>query len=103
MAGLEEGYSPLAKIFRSAAGKRGLTAVRSRSRENNTQLFSNTLAPLRYALYGSMQHTARGGILPSEEMIYTFRLVSVISTNNIPSGNTPFCDSESHRGAFESL
>ena len=25
-----------------------LTAVRSRSRENNTQLFSNTLAPLRY-------------------------------------------------------
>ena len=31
----------------------GLTAVRSRSRENNTQLFSNTLAPLRYALYGS--------------------------------------------------
>ena len=28
----------------------GLTAVRSRSRENNTQLFSNTLAPLRYAL-----------------------------------------------------
>ena len=30
----------------------GLTVVRSRSRENNTQLFSNTLAPLRYALYG---------------------------------------------------
>ena len=28
----------------------GLTVVRSRSRENNTQLFSNTLAPLRYAL-----------------------------------------------------
>ena len=48
MAVLEEGYSPLAKIFRSATGERGLTAVRSRSRENNTQLFSNTLAPLRY-------------------------------------------------------
>ena len=31
----------------------GLTVVRSRSRENNTQLFSNTLASLRYALYGS--------------------------------------------------
>ena len=30
--------------------KLGLTVVRSRSRENNTQLFSNTLAPLRYAL-----------------------------------------------------
>jgi len=53
MAGLEEGYSPLAKIFRSATGEQGLTAVRSRSRENNTQLFSNTLAPLRSALYGS--------------------------------------------------
>ena len=26
----------------------GLAAARSRSRENNTQLFSNTLAPLRY-------------------------------------------------------
>ena len=44
----EEGYSPLAKIFRSATGEQGLTAVRSRSRENNTQLFSNALAPLRY-------------------------------------------------------
>ena len=31
----------------------GLTVVRSRSRENNTQLFSNTLASLRYALCGS--------------------------------------------------
>ena len=31
----------------------GLTAVRSRSRENNTQLFSYTLASHRYALYGS--------------------------------------------------
>ena len=36
------------KIFRSATGERGLTAVRSRLRKNNTQLFSNTLAPLRY-------------------------------------------------------
>ena len=44
----EEGYSSLTKIFRSATGERGLVATRSRSRENNTQLFSNTLAPLRY-------------------------------------------------------
>ena len=48
MAGLEEGYSSLTKIFRSATGEQGLTAVRSRSRENNTQLFSYTLVPLRY-------------------------------------------------------
>ena len=47
-AGLEEGYSSLTKIFRSATSERGLTAVRSRSRKNNSQLFSNTLAPLRY-------------------------------------------------------
>ena len=51
--------------------KLGLTAVRSRSRENNTQLFFNTLAPLRYALYGSMQHTDKVGILPGEQMKFT--------------------------------
>ena len=45
---LKEGDSSLTNIFRSATGERGLTAVRSRSRENNTQLFSNTHAPLRY-------------------------------------------------------
>ncbi len=45
---MEEGYSSITKIFRSATGERGLTSVRSRSKENNTQLFSNTLAPLRY-------------------------------------------------------
>ncbi len=43
-----EVYSPKVKIFRSATGEQGLTAVWSRSRENNTQLFSNTLATLRY-------------------------------------------------------
>ena len=32
----EEGYSPVAKIFRSATGELGLTAVRSRSRKNNS-------------------------------------------------------------------
>ena len=45
------GYSPMAKICTlPLTSKLGLTVVRSRSRENNTQLFSNTLAPLRYAL-----------------------------------------------------
>ena len=33
---LKEGYSSLTKIFRSATGERGLTAVRSRSRKNNS-------------------------------------------------------------------
>ena len=78
MAGLEEGYSPLAKIFRSATGERALRSS------------------------GGLQHTDKVGILPSEEIIHTIRFVSVISTNNIPSGNTPFCDSKSHRGALES-
>ena len=45
---MEEGYSSLTKIFRSATGGRGLAVARSRLRENNNQLFSNTLAPLRY-------------------------------------------------------
>ena len=37
----------------SLTSKLGLTAARSRSRENNIQLFSYTLAPLRYAFCGS--------------------------------------------------
>ena len=81
----------------------GLTVVRSRSRENNTQLFSNTLAPLRYALYGSMQHTDKVGILPGEQIKLTLVQSVTIAANYTASGNTPFCDSESHRGAFESL
>ena len=45
------GALPAAKAFcLPLTSEFGLTAVRSRSRENNTQLFSNTLAPLRYAL-----------------------------------------------------
>ena len=99
---LEEGYSPLTKIFRSATGEQGLTAVRSRSRENNIQLFSYTLAPLRYALYGSMQHTDKVGILPGEQMNLTLVQSGTITANYTASGNTPFCDSESHRGALES-
>ena len=80
----------------------GLTAGRSRSRENNTQLFSNTLAPLRYALYGSMQHTDKVGILPGEQIKLTLVQSVTIAANYTASGNTPFCDSESHRGALES-
>ena len=102
MAGLEEGYSPLAKIFRSATGEQGLTVVRSRSRENNTQLFSNTLVPLRYALYGSMQHTDKVGILPGEQMKVAIVQSGTITANNTASGNTPFCDSVTHRGTLES-
>ena len=78
----------------------GLTVVRSRSRENNTQLFSNTLAPLRYALYGSMQHTDKVGILPGEQIKLTLVQSVTIAANNTASGNIPFCDSESHRGAL---
>ena len=39
--------------------KLGLTAVRSRSRENNTQLFSDTLASLRYDLRAGNAHHIR--------------------------------------------
>ena len=55
--------------------------VRSRSRENNTQLFSNTLAPLRYALYGSMQHTDKVGILPGEQIKLTLVQSVTIAAN----------------------
>ena len=45
------GYSPGRKFARlPLTSELALTAVRSRSRENNIQLFSYTLAPLRYAL-----------------------------------------------------
>ena len=45
------GALPAAKVFcLPLTSELGLTAVRSRSRENNTQLFSNTLAPFHYAL-----------------------------------------------------
>ena len=71
----------------------GLTEVRSRSRKNNTQLFSNTLAPLYYALYGSMQHTDKVGILPGEQIKLTLVQIGTITANNTASGNTPFCDS----------
>ena len=59
MAGLEEGYSPKVKIFAlTLTSELGLTAVRSRSSENNIQLFSYTLAPLRYALFGENANPA---------------------------------------------
>ena len=35
---------------KDSVSRERLAAARSRSRENNTQLFSSTLAPLRYAL-----------------------------------------------------
>ena len=53
------GVFALAKISTPALDERGLTAVRSRSRENNTQLFSNTLAPLRYALFAENANSIR--------------------------------------------
>ena len=66
--------------------KLGLTAVRSRSRENNTQLFSNTLAPLRYALCGENVNqislrSARGVRIPYKNFL------SVVVNTIIPKGS----------------
>ena len=53
------------------------------------------------ALYGSMQHTDKVGILPGEQITLTLVQSVTIAANYTASGNTPFCDSESHRGALE--
>ena len=54
------------------------------------------------ALYGSMQHTDKVGILPGEQIKLNLVQIGTITANNTASGNTPFRDSESHRGALES-
>ena len=49
-----------------------------------------------------MQHTDKVGILPGEQIKLTLVQSGTITANYTASGNTPFCDSESHRGALES-
>ena len=49
-----------------------------------------------------MQHTDKVGILPGEQIKLTLVQSVTIAANYTASGNTPFCDSESRRGALES-
>ena len=49
-----------------------------------------------------MQHTDKVGILPGEQIKLTLVQSGTITANYTASGNTPFCDSKSHRGALES-
>ena len=49
-----------------------------------------------------MQHTDKVGILPGEQIKLTLVQIGTITANNTANGNTPFCDSASHRGALES-
>ena len=67
----------------------GLTVVRSRSRENNTQLFSNTLAPLRYAcLLGkrfSIQRALSSRIGRSQARYSVASLLTMCSRHSLAS------------------
>ena len=66
------------------------------------RFFALTLTSELDALYGSMQHTDKVGILPGEQIKLTLVQSVTIAANYTASGNTPFCDSESRRGALES-
>ena len=103
--GLEEGYSPLVKIFRLAAYKRACShcgSVTLEEKQHSVVFLHSRAASLRalrlYAAY-------RQGrcILPGEQIKLTLVQSVTIAANYTASGNTPFCDSESRRGAFESL
>ena len=48
------------------------------------------------------RHTHSEGILPSEQIKLTLVQIGTITANYTANGNTPFCDSESHRWALES-
>ena len=65
------------------------------------RFFALTLTSELDALYDSMQHTDKVGILPGEQIKLTLVQIGTITANNTASGNTPFCDSESRRGALE--
>ena len=83
------GYSPKVKIYLFATGEQCLTAVRSRSRENNTQLFSNTLAPLRYPDgYAQMRIPPLAVSCQARNLNYPQIKNGTITANYTPSGNT---------------
>ena len=49
------------------------------------------------------RHTHSEGILPSEQIKLTLVQSGTIITIKAANGNTPFCDSESHRGGVRIL
>ena len=49
-----------------------------------------------------MQHTDKVGILPGEQIQLTLVQSVTIAANYTASGNTPFCERKTRRGALES-